>query len=95
MITLGISQVRQNLPKLIDEIDTRFERLFITKGGKPKAVLMSSEEFESWMETIASYEDPETMKVIREVGNMDIEDIRKSKKFITLEDLKKKLKIKS
>ena len=94
-MTLGVSQVRQNLPKLIDEVDARFERLFITKGGKPKAVLMSSEEFESWMETIASYEDPETMKVIREVGNMDIEDIRKSKKFITLEDLKKKLKIKS
>lgn len=95
MITLGVSQARQNLPKLIDEIDARFERLFITKGGKPKAVLMSSDEFESWMETIASYEDPETMKVIREVGNMSIEDIRKSKKFITLEDLKKKLKIKS
>ncbi len=94
MMTLGISQVRQNLPKLIDEIDARFERLFITKGGKAKAVLMSSEEFEGWMETIASYEDPETMKVIREVGNMNIQDIRKSKKFITLEDLKKKLKIK-
>lgn len=95
MMTLGVSQVRQNLPKLIDEIDARFERLFITKGGKAKAVLMSSEEFESWVETIASYEDPETMKVIREVGNMSIEDIRKSKKFITLEDLKKRLKINS
>ncbi|MEK7517182.1 MAG: type II toxin-antitoxin system Phd/YefM family antitoxin [Patescibacteria group bacterium] len=94
MMTLGISQVRQNLPKLIDEIDARFERLFITKGGKAKDVLMYAEEFESLAETIASYEDPETMKVIREVGNMNIQDIRKSKKFITLEDLKKKLKIK-
>ena len=55
---------------------------------------MSSDEFEGWMETIASYEDPETMKVIREVGNMSIKEIKKSKKFITLEDLKKKLKVK-
>ena len=94
MITLGVSQARANLPKLIDQIDARFERLFITKGGKPKAVLMSSDEFEGWMETIASYEDPETMKVIREVGNMSIKEIKKSKKFITLEDLKKKLKVK-
>lgn len=94
MMTLGISQVRQNLPKLIDEIDNRFEHLFITKSGKAKAVLMSAEEFESWRETFASYEDPETMKVIREVGNMSIEEIKKSKKFITLEELKKRLKIK-
>lgn len=94
MMTLGISQVRQNLPKLIDEIDTRFERLFITKGGKAKAVLMSSEEFESWIETIASHEDPETMKVIREVGNISIQEIRKNKKFITLEDLKRRLNVK-
>lgn len=94
MMTLGVSQVRQNLPKLIDEIDARFERLFITKGGKAKAVIMSSEEFESWVETIASYEDPQTMKVIREMGNMSVKEIRKSKKFITLEELKKRLRIK-
>ncbi len=94
MITLGVSQVRQNLPKLIDEVDARFERLFITKGGKAKAVIMSAGEFQSWVETLASYEDPETMKVIREVKNMSLAEIRKSKKFITLEELKKRLNVK-
>lgn len=93
MMTLGISQVRQNLPKLIDEIDARFERLFITKGGKAKAVLMSAEEFESWIETIASYNDPETMRIHKEIEGLTIEDIKKSKKFITLDQLKKDLKI--
>ena len=91
MMTLGISQVRQNLPKLIDEIDSRFERLFITKGGKAKAVLMSADEFESWIETFASYEDPETMKLHKEIkAAKSITDI---KNRISLEDLKKKLKI--
>ena len=90
-MTLGISQVRQNLPKLIDEIDSRFERLFITKGGKAKAVLMSADEFESWIETFASYEDPETMILHKEIKTAKrITDI---KNRISLEDLKKKLKI--
>lgn len=92
MMILGISQVRQNLPKLIDEIDARFERLFITKGGKAKAVIMSADEFESWMETIEEYQDPESLKRTREINKMSVEEIKKSKKFITLEHLKKKLK---
>ena len=90
MMTLGVSQVRQNLPKLIDEVDARFERLFITKGGKPKAVLMSSEEFESWMETIASYENPETMKIHKEVKSA--KSVKDIKNRISLEELKKRLK---
>ena len=92
MMTLGVSQVRQNLPKLIDEIDARFERLFITKGGKAKAVLMSAEEFESWMETIEEYQDPESLERAREINKMSMQQIKKSKKFITLEELKKRLK---
>lgn len=93
MMTMGVSQVRQNLPKLIDEIDARFERLIITKGGKAKAVLMSAEELESWVETIEEYQDPESMKRAIEINKMSVEEIKKSKKFITLEDLKKKLKM--
>ena len=94
MMTLGVSQVRQNLPKLIDEIDARFDRLFITKSGKAKAVLMSSEEFESWVETIEEYHDPESLKRAREINKMSIEEIKKSKKFITLAKLKKTLNLK-
>ena len=94
MNTIGVSEARQKLTKLIDEIDSRFERLTITKGGKPKAVLMSAEEFESWVETIASYNDPETMKRVKELNNMTVGDIKKSKKFITLDELKTRLKMK-
>lgn len=94
MITLGVSEARANLPKLIEEIDARFERLFITKGGKPKAVLMSSDEFESWMETIEEYHDLESLKRAREINKMSIEEIKKSKKFVTLDKLKKTLNLK-
>ena len=90
MITLGVSQARANLPKLIDEIDSRFERLFITKGGKAKAVIMSSEEFEGWMETFASYEDPETMKIHKEIKSA--KSVKDIKNRISLEELRKRLK---
>lgn len=91
MLTLGVSQVRQNLPKLINEIDARFERLFITKGGKAKAVLMSAEEFESWIETFASYADPQTLKIHKEVKSA--KSVKDIKNRMSLEELKKKLKI--
>ncbi len=92
MITIGISEARRRLPQLVDEIDARFERVSIMKGSKLKAVLMSAEEFESWMETIEEYKDPESLKRARELNKMSVEEIKKSDKFITLEELKKSLK---
>ena len=91
MNIISISEARQKLPQLIDDVDARFERLYITKNGKAKAVLMAAEDFESWMETIASYEDPETMERVKEIDKMTPRQMRKSKKFITFDELKKRL----
>ena len=71
MISLPISEVRKRLPKLVDAVDGRFERVQITKSGKPKAVLVSQEEIDGWLETIDILSDPETMKAIRQ-GEADI-----------------------
>ena len=81
MNTLGISEARSKLPQLIDQVDQELGSLFITKNGKPKAVLMSSEEFESWVETVASYQDPQTRKRNTELKS------GKKQKFLTLKDL--------
>lgn len=85
MITLTISEARAKLANLVDQVDEQFERLFITKNGKAKAVLISSEEFESWIETIASYQDKETLK-----RNQRLKKLNKRKLF-TLKALKEKL----
>lgn len=85
MNILGISQVRAKLPQLVDEVDQKLGQLFITKNGRAKAVLISADEFESWIETIASYEDKETMKRNKELKSL------KRKDLLTLEELKAKL----
>ena len=71
MISLPISEARAKLSQLVDDVDGRFERVQITKSGKPKAVLVSQEEIDGWLETIDILSDPETMKAIRE-GEADI-----------------------
>lgn len=89
MITLGVSQARAKLTKLVDDIDSRFERVAITKGGLPKAILMSADEFESWLATIEEYADSESLKRARQLNKMDVSQIKKSSTFTPLSDLKK------
>ena len=85
MNILGVSEARSKLPKLVDQVDRELGQFFITKSGRTKAVLVSSEEYESWIETIASYRDPQTRK-----RNKELKSGSKSK-LLTLEELQKNL----
>lgn len=51
MDTIAISDARENLPKLIDDVYEKLKSFIITVSGKPKAVVMSVEELESLQET--------------------------------------------
>lgn len=51
MDTIAISQLRIDLPTIIDEVTETLNRFIVTVSGKPKAVLMSLEEMESLEET--------------------------------------------
>jgi prevent-host-death family protein len=51
MNIVAISQFRDNLPQLIDEVASYMKRFIITVSGKPKAVVLSLEELESLEET--------------------------------------------
>lgn len=64
------------------------DEYIITVKGIPQAVLMSSAEYESWKETNEILSDPGLMKTIKE-GE---EDIKKGR-YITLDQLKKELKL--
>lgn len=86
--TLPITKARDELTILVDRADRLLDEYIITVNGKPKAVLMSAQEYESWKETTEIMADPELMKAIKE-GE---EDIKKGN-FITLEELKKELEI--
>jgi PHD/YefM family antitoxin component YafN of YafNO toxin-antitoxin module len=55
----------------------------ITKNGRPAAVLVSPEEFESWKETIEILASGDLMEEIRR----GLAALRKGSKIYTLEEL--------
>jgi len=65
-ITLSITEARNRFLNLIREAKDLLEEVIITKNGKPEAVLMSYEEYESWVETLEIVKDRQLMKEIRE-----------------------------
>lgn len=84
MKTLPLSEVKTKLSSLIDEVRDRDEEVTITRNGRPVAVLVSADEFDSWKETISIRADAALMEEIRqglaalEAGNA---------KLYTLEEL--------
>ncbi|MFA6055239.1 MAG: type II toxin-antitoxin system Phd/YefM family antitoxin [Thermodesulfovibrionales bacterium] len=84
MKTLSLSEVKMKLSSLVDAVYKTDEEVIITKNGSPAAVLISSDEFESWKETIAVRSDSAFMDEIKK----GVEALKKGKaKLYTLEEL--------
>jgi len=84
MKTLSVSEATMKLSGLIDTVNATDEEVIITKNGRPAAVLVSPEEFESLKETVAIRSDLPLMKEIRR--GLKTLKMRKVKIF-TLEEL--------
>lgn len=65
MKTLPLSEAKTNLSALIDDVERRDEEIVITKNGRPTAVLVSADEYDSWKETQAIRGDAGLMRDIR------------------------------
>lgn len=65
MDTIAISDLRFNLPSVVDRISRNLERLTITVSGKAKAVLISKEELESLEETAEILAIPGALEAIK------------------------------
>lgn len=74
-ITLPITKARKDFLGIIDNLDKTFTRYTITKKGIPKAILMSYEEYESWLETLDILSDNELVKALNEA----LDDKRKGR----------------
>ncbi len=84
MKALSVSEAKMKLSGLIDAVNTTDEEIVITKNGRPAAVLVSPEEFESLKETVAVRSDSSLMKEIRK----GIKGLKMKKaKLYTLEEL--------
>jgi len=84
--TIPISEARKRIFEIAEEVQKPSNYYTLTEKGRPKAVLMSAEEFESWQETLETMHDfPNLNRDINEV-----EEAIKSgeyKNWITLEEL--------
>ncbi len=66
MTTLPLAEVRANLSKLVDEAVRTHQRIEVTRQGRRAAVILSADDFDSIMETLAILSDQELMRDVRE-----------------------------
>ena len=65
MKTLSLSEAKIKLSALIESVAAVEEEIVITKTGRPAAVLVSPDEFESWKETAIVRFDEDLMTEIQ------------------------------
>jgi prevent-host-death family protein len=83
MKTLPLAEVKAKLSRLVDQVAETDEQIMITRNGRPAAVLVSPDEYESWRETQAIRSDPELMAEIRR----GLRTLKRGARIYTLEEL--------
>ncbi len=58
MTTLPLATVRDRLSALVEDVTRTHDMLTITRNGVPAAVVLSVDDYESIMETLALINDP-------------------------------------
>lgn len=76
MSTSPVTELRDNLSEIIDAVSTTGEEWVVTKHGRPVAVILSADEYESLIETVNILSDDDTLTAIREgLADLDAEDV--------------------
>jgi prevent-host-death family protein len=84
MKTLPLAEAKAKLSRLVDRVEKTDEEILITRNGRPVAVLVSPDEYESWKETRAIKSNPELMREIRR----GLRDLKKGRgRIYTIEQL--------
>jgi len=66
--TLPISEARKRIFDIANEVQKPNKYYTLTENGRPKAVMMSAEDFESWVETLEVAKDfPDVRKEMSEL----------------------------
>lgn len=64
--SVTLKKLRPNLPRIINEIDSRMDRFVITKRGRPIALMMAIDDYESILETLDILAKTKLMKRIKQ-----------------------------
>lgn len=66
METTSLADAKNRLSELVSAVEGTWDRVLITKNGRPAAVLIAPDDLESLLETLAVMSDPDAMAAIRE-----------------------------
>jgi len=83
MKTLSLSEAKMKLSELVESVRSTDEEVVITRNGRPAAVLVSPDEFDSWKETLAVKSDQDLMREIEK----GLVLLRKKSRLYSLEEL--------
>ena len=64
-INVTLSELRPKIPGLIKRVSKYFDRCIVTRHGKPEAVIMAEDDYESLLETLEILSDSKLVKEIR------------------------------
>ncbi|MCP9448094.1 MAG: type II toxin-antitoxin system Phd/YefM family antitoxin [Nitrospira sp.] len=64
--TISLKEARNRFSTIVDRVDRLSERYVVTKNGSPKAVVISADEFESWMETLELLANPKAVRALEQ-----------------------------
>lgn len=84
--TMPISDARKKIYKISDEVQKPGVRFTLTERGKPRAIFMSYDEYDSMRETLEILSEPGIMNDIKRA-----EEEYKRGEYFTWEEVKKKL----
>lgn len=62
----SLTDARDRLSEIVDNVANSGEAFTITKHGRPMAVILSYDEYESLIETLNVFSDADTMAAIEE-----------------------------
>ena len=85
---LPITKAREELPTLVANAKNLLSRYTITVNGVPEAVIISSNEYESLIETLDILSEPRALVEIKKT-----ESELKHGRYVTLDELKAELGI--
>ena len=86
MTTVSLKELRPNLPKIVNRIDSQLERVTVTKRGRPKIIMLSVDDFDGLTETLNILSDKSGLERIKK----GIKEVKEGK-TISLNDLRKKI----
>jgi len=84
--TISVRELRPKLAGVLKSIHDRFDRYIITKRGRPEAVIMNIDDYESILETMEIQSDKSLMRKIKKADKE-----LKQGKGVSLEKVRKEL----